>query len=147
MTTSSSPHSTTHCEKPHDTPDHLVEIGRAAFAWRNIDAELAALTHDSAADDRQPVTVTRAERATLRELTFATRQLKIHIQVTDKALHGQVVPTQEGRIELRRADQPPIVVTIGADGWFTVQPVPVGSFRLHCRTASGVTAVTDWLAV
>lgn len=29
-----------------EVPDRLIEIGRAAFAWRHVDAELAALTDD-----------------------------------------------------------------------------------------------------
>jgi hypothetical protein len=129
-----------------DVPRQFVDAGKAAYAWHNIDAELAALTYDSA-DDRRPAVATRAERAALRDLTFATQQLKIHIQVTDKSLHGQVVPPQRSDIELRTRDQPPVVISTDDDGWFTVQPIPIGSFRLHCRTEAGTTALTDWIAV
>jgi hypothetical protein len=129
-----------------DVPREFVEAGKAAYAWHNIDAELAALTYDSA-DDRRLAAATRAERAALRDLTFATPQLKIHIQVTDKALHGQIVPPQRSDIELRTSQQPPVVISTDDDGWFTVQPIPIGSFRLHCRTATGATALTDWIAV
>jgi hypothetical protein len=121
-------------------------MGRAAFTWHNIDAALAALTYDSATDDSL-LTATRAERATLRDLTFATPSMKIHIQVTSKALQGQIVPPQPSTLELRTVDNPTIVLTTDEDGWFTVHPIPIGSFRLHCRTESGVTALTDWFAL
>jgi hypothetical protein len=130
-----------------DVPRHFIDAGKAVYAWHNIDAELAALTYDSAAESRRPVAATRAERAALRELTLATRQLKIHIQVTDRALHGQIVPAQQAEIELRTVDRPPEVIPTDTDGWFSVQPIPIGSFRLHCRTATGITALTDWLAI
>jgi hypothetical protein len=47
-----------------------------------------------------PEPATRAPRAASRELTFVSGELKIHIQVTAAALHGQVVPPQRGEIEV-----------------------------------------------
>ncbi|MEN3361615.1 MAG: hypothetical protein V7637_5597 [Mycobacteriales bacterium] len=129
-----------------EIPRHFLETWKATFSWQNLDAELAALTYDSATDNTL-MTATRAERATLRELTFATAHLKIHIQVTAKALQGQIVPPQQTRLELRTADNPTTVVTTDDDGWFTLEPIPIGSFRLHCRTESGITALTDWFAL
>ena len=130
-----------------DVPRHFIETGKAAFAWRTVDAELAAITYDSAADNRQPIgATTRAERAALRELTFSTPRLRIHLQVTDEALHGQIVPPQQCDIEVRRANASPHLIRTDEDGWFTVRPIPIGSFRLLCRSA-GCTALTDWLAV
>jgi hypothetical protein len=130
-----------------DVPHPFVETGKAAFAWHNIDAELARLTYDSAAEALGPATATRAERAVLREVTLASSQLKIHLQITDEAVRGQVVPAQPCQLELRAAAQPPIGITTDNDGWFTLRPIPVGSFRLHCRTASSVTALTDCLTI
>jgi hypothetical protein len=130
-----------------DVPRHFIEAGKAAFAWHNIDAELATLTYDSAAEAFGRVAATRAERAALRELTLASSQLKIHLQVTGSALHGQIVPAQRCQLEVRTADAPATAIATDEDGWFTVQPIPIGSFRLHCRTADNITALTDWLAV
>lgn len=131
----------------HDVPADFVTAGTAAYAWHNIDAELAALTYDSAIDDGQRQAVTRAERATLRDLTFASPRLKLHLRVTDKALHGQVVPPGESTIELHTKDGPPTSMTTDDDGWFTIRPIPIGSFRLHYRTATGAAAITDWFAL
>jgi hypothetical protein len=129
-----------------EVPCRFIETGEAAFAWRTVDAELAAITYDSAAGNHQPIAATRAERAALRELTFSSRELKIHLQVADNALQGQIVPPQRCEIEVRTADGPPLLIRTDDDGWFTVQPIPIGSFRLHCRIAD-TTALTDWLAV
>lgn len=38
-----------------EVPAGFVNAGKAAFAWRGVDAELAALTFDSAGADRKSV--------------------------------------------------------------------------------------------
>jgi hypothetical protein len=128
-------------------PDGFVAAGIAAYAWHNIDAEIAALTYDSAAEDGQRLAVTRAERATLRDLTFTSSRLKLHLRVTDVALHGQVVPAGESSVELHVKDGPTTSIATDEDGWFTIRPIPIGSFRLYYRTATGAAAITDWFAI
>ena len=32
-------------------------------------------------------------------------------------------------------------------GCFSVRPIPVGPFRLHCRAAAGTDAQTGWIAL
>jgi hypothetical protein len=131
-----------------DVPGRFVEAGKAAFAWHNIDAELAALTFDSAdAASGRLAAATRAEPAALRALTFATARLSIHLEVTRHALHGQVVPAQPGEIELRPATGAPTNVEVDEVGWFVVEPVPTGAFRLRCQTATGTVVVTDWITL
>jgi hypothetical protein len=127
-----------------DVPRRFVEAGMAAYAWHNIDAELAALTYDSAtpASDRVPA-LTRAEPASLRALTFASARMSIHLEVTRNALHGQVVPAQPGEIELRPVDGDPVSITIDEVGWFVIQPIPAGAFTLRCRTADGSVVLTN----
>jgi len=127
-----------------DVPGRILEIGRAAFAWRTVDAELVALSHDSAAS---PTAGTRAEQAAVRALTFVARDLTIEVEVTDDALQGQVVPPQPGEIELR--DRTGAVATAPVDevGWFVIARVPRGMFRLHLHTASGATVVTEWITI
>lgn len=127
-------------------PAHFIAAGKAAFAWHSLDAELAALTYDSLVDALPAAAATRAERAAIRELTFASRDMKIHVQVTGPSLHGQVVPAQQGEIEVHTEGRAPRMIDVDEHGWFTVAPIPGGSFRLLCRTRSG-TALTDWLAI
>ncbi|TWD79128.1 hypothetical protein FB561_0183 [Kribbella amoyensis] len=132
-------------------PPEFVEAGKAAYVWRTIDAELAALTYDSVADAELAGTL-RADSATLRALTFASADLTIELEVTADALLGQVVPVEAGRVTAYAGPAADTLdrVEVGTAvidelGFFVLRPVPAGSFRLLCRTASGITALTGWI--
>src|SRR5690348_1577792 len=84
-----------------EVPERFVEAGKAAFAWRTVDAELASLTYDSATEG---VAGVRGEPADLRALTFAARGLTIELEVTEDSLIGQVVPPQPGSVEVLLRD-------------------------------------------
>jgi hypothetical protein len=127
-------------------PPDFVEAAKAAYAWHNVDVELAALTYDSSAD-RLVGVMTRAEPAALRSLTFANGRLTIEMEVIDEALHGQIVPPEPGEVELQLADHTVSTAVIDEVGYFTVGLVPVGSFRLRCLTSTGYTAVTNWVSL
>ena len=55
-------------------PDWFVDMGKSAYAWHNIDAELAQLTYDSSRDTERAAVV-RSENASIRALTFASPRL------------------------------------------------------------------------
>lgn len=129
-----------------EVPAHVVEAGKAAFTWASIDSELAALVYDSSTST-EVATATRSERARIRDLTFASPQLTVHVQVSGDELQGQVVPPRRGSIEMQCADGLPRMGEIDDEGWFTVAPLPAASFRLLWRTADGATTVTDWLTL
>jgi hypothetical protein len=150
-------------------PESFVAAGKAAFAWRTIDAELAALTYDSAQQSDKPldpadvddqlVGASRADSAPLRALTFASAELTIEVEVTHDALFGQLVPPQPGRVDVcvangaanGVADGEAITdVPIDEVGCFIIRPVPSGSFRLRCHTdpagpSAGATVLTGWM--
>jgi len=125
-----------------EVPASFVAAGRAAFAWRNLDAELAALTYDSATSG--VLAGTRSEPAALRALTFVARELTIELEVTPDALLGQVVPPQAGELELLGRDGSARTASVDEIGWFAVRPAPVGMFRLRLRTADGASVLTEW---
>lgn len=129
-----------------DVPASFVEAGKASFTWRSIDAELAALTYDSA-QDALAGSATRAEPAALRCLTFGASRLTIELEIIGDVLHGQVVPPQAGEVEVRHADGTVSAAEINGVGYFTASPVPTGTFRLHCRTAGGDTVQTDLITL
>ncbi|MBO0838458.1 MAG: hypothetical protein J2P28_23485 [Actinobacteria bacterium] len=129
-----------------EVPRRFVEIGKASFAWRDIDAELAALTYDSA-DDALAGAGTRAEPASLRCLTFDASQLTIEIEVIGEALHGQLVPPQPGEVEIRHADGTSSTAPVNDVGYFTATPVPAGTFRIYCHTANDIIVQTDWITL
>src|SRR5262249_22425095 len=79
-------------------PPEFIEAGKSAYAWRNIDAELASLTYDST---RDLVPSVRAETASIRALTFTSAHLIIELEVSGESLHGQVVPAGEGAVGIQ----------------------------------------------
>lgn len=123
-------------------PPGLLSAGRAAFAWRNVDAELAALSYDSAASGA--LAGVRAEPAELRALTFVSSELTIELEAAAEGLLGQLVPPQAGEVELRGQDGSVRTATMDDVGWFVFKPAPPGMFRLHVRTAAGATVLTEW---
>lgn len=132
-----------------ETPRRLVEIGKAAFVWRDIESDLAALTYDSAASEPDPRLVGAlrgTESATLRAMTFVASRLTIELELTSEALLGQVTPFEPGEVDLWPAHGAPRPVPIDEVGWFAVRPLPTGPFRLHVRTGAG-SVLTDWITL
>ena len=128
-----------------DVPLRFVETAKATFTWRDIDAELAALTYDSARDELAGA-ATRAEPSAARYLTFDATDLAIELEIVGDALHGQVVPPQAGEVEVRLADGTSTTAPVNDVGYFTVPP-PEGTFRVHCRTADGTVVQTGWITL
>jgi hypothetical protein len=132
----------------NEVPREFIEMGKAAYTWRDIDAELAELAYDSALEEAHMAgSVLRAERAHLRSLTFTSDALTIEIEITGDAMLGQVVPLQTGQVEVHTPTGTAGTAVIDDIGCFTVRPIPVGSFRLNCRTAKGVQVSTSWLTL
>ena len=103
-------------------PAHFIETAKSAFAWHNIDAELAQLTFDSCAD-REPASV-RSETASVRALTFTSAHLYIELEVTESSLIGQVMPPRTGHVEVQSQPGPTVTVPIDDIGCFTIEPLP-----------------------
>jgi hypothetical protein len=127
-------------------PAEFVEAGKSAFAWHNIDAELAQLTYDSVRD-AEPVAATRAEAASIRALTFTSAHLTIELEVTPDSLVGQIVPVQAATIEVQARAGDPVPVAADEIGCFLIHPIPRGPFRLHCHLASGADVLTNWITL
>jgi hypothetical protein len=127
-------------------PERFVVAARAAFAWHNIDAELAALTYDSA-QDALAGAGTRAEPASLRSLTFDAENVTIELEIIDDVLHGQLVPARAGRVELRHVSGAVATVEVSSVGYFTISPVPEGRFRLYCAPVNSAAVLTDWITL
>jgi hypothetical protein len=128
-----------------DVPPEFVEAGRAAYTWYNIDAELAALTYDSAVEEPMAAGATRAEPASLRALTYATNHVTIELEVTADAVFGQLLPPQAGSVSAHVATGHFADATADEMGFFAIRPMPKGSFRLRCRTTSGSDVLTGWI--
>jgi hypothetical protein len=129
-------------------PPEFVQAGQAAFAWHNIDAELAQLTYDSTLRTEDAVPTRAEEEAAIRVLTFTSAEagLQIELEVQEDALAGQILPMQPAAIEVqtRTGTQQPI----SADevGCFWITPIPSEDFRLRCRPVRGnAEVITVWV--
>lgn len=132
-------------------PQWFIQGGQSAYAWHNIDAQLARLTYDSSHDqDLESImrsARTRSEPASIRALTFTSARLSIELEVTADSLIGQIVPPRHGALEQESRNGEIATVSIDEIGCFCIQPVPDGSFRLRCRTEDGIDVVTNWFTL
>jgi hypothetical protein len=126
-------------------PPEFVQAAKDAFAWHNIDAELAQLTFDSTLG--HDLARTRAEAASIRALTFTSARLTIDLEVTADSVLGQIVPTQAAEIEVQARSGAGTVIASDDIGCFVIRPIPRGSFRLHCRAVGGVDVLTGWITL
>jgi hypothetical protein len=126
-------------------PSWFVTMGKNAYAWHNIDAELAQLTYDSLADAEQPAFV-RSETALIRALTFTSARLSLELEVGEDSLLVQVMPPQAGTLETYTkaglTSSP-----VDESGYLAVEPIPAGSFRLRFHTPGGADVVTGWITL
>ena len=129
----------------HEVPAEFVAAARDAFAWHNIDAELARLTYDSHAADH--ALATRTETASIRALTFTSGRLTIELEVGHDSLVGQVVPAQPAVVTVLPRTGGETVLQADEIGCFCVEPIPLGQFRLRCRTSAGVETMTGWITL
>lgn len=127
-----------------EPPPEVLHAAREAFAWRTIDAELAALTYDSLLDD---AAVAVRAVTTPRVVTFETPALTIEVEVdvapSGRRLLGQLLPAQEAELELIEAG---VVRSTGAAddlGRFVlVLPAAAGRVVVRCRLADGTTVAS-----
>jgi len=127
-------------------PAEFVEAGKNAFAWRNVDAELAQLTYDSSYRP-EAVASTRTESASIRALTFTSARLTIELEVTEDAVLGQVLPAQATAVEVEPRTGEHIQLASDEIGCFAIEAIPRGPFRLHCRAAGGIDVLTGWITL
>jgi hypothetical protein len=127
-------------------PVVLREAARGAFAWRDVERELAELVYDSTEDDTALAGL-RSDTASWL-LTFEA-EISVEVEVvrtgTTRRLVGQIVPPQEGRIEVRHASG---VTEVAADpiGRFACDDVARGPVSLRCRVGGRIVD-TEWVAV
>jgi len=126
-------------------PEWFVETGKNAYAWHNIDAELAQLTYDSSRDE-DTVAAVRSEAASIRALTFTSGRLSIELEVAESSLLGQIIPPRAGTLEVHTTAG---VTCSPVDeiGCFVVDPIPSSPFRLRCRTQDGADVLTGWITL
>ncbi len=135
-------------ERADPPPPGLVEASKQLWTWRTIDAELAALGHDSLVDEPAPA-LRSAEQQRL--VTFETPRLTIEVEVADgsggRRLVGQLDPPGPAELELRTVDGP---IPGSADelGRFViVLPAARQRASLRCVLPDGSAVETAWLVL
>lgn len=118
-------------------PEGFRRAGRAAFAWRTVDAELAELVESDAS------TGVRAAPAR-RTFRLAAGPLTVEVELSPDALAGQAVEGRLAGIELEEQDGTARAAAVDELGWFLFVPGPAGRFRLRLRPAGGAVVVSPW---
>lgn len=126
-------------------PDLVLRQARAALTTRDLDAELAELSFDSAS----ATATVRAADDDVRLLSFASARVSVELQVEYEdgavALRGLVTgATGEVVIEVAGARH---VRPIDPEGWFTVAGLPRGATRVKVTAADGTTVTTGWTSL
>jgi hypothetical protein len=125
-------------------PDGFVEMGKGAYAWHQIDAELAQLTYDSETDR---IAAVRSEAASIRALGFTSAHLSMELEVTEDCLLGQVIPPRAGTLEAQTRAGVSTETTVDEIGCFAVDPIPASPFRLRFRAPDGTNVLTGWVTL
>lgn len=134
-------------EQVDPVPEHVLDAARGAFAWRDIDAELAELVLDSRLTDAG---VRSAEGPRL--LTFEAPGLTIEVEVgataTGRNLVGQLVPPGPATVTVR-CNGPDRTLEADDLGRFSAVGVPAGPVSLLCRRAADESAglATSWVTI
>lgn len=126
-------------------PRDFVAVGKATYAWHDIDVDLAALTYDSAAEALTERLGVRAETAPLRALTFASSTVAIELELTRDAIVGQVVPARPGTVTACPVPAGVPAAVIDELGYFVIRLIPAGSFRLRIGAGAGPDVLTGWI--
>jgi hypothetical protein len=124
-----------------NVPPEFIELGKNAYAWHNIDAELAQLTYDSIHEPEEALSL-RAEAASIRALTFTSAHLTIELEVSEDSVLGQVIPAQSGVIEIQGREGTTATTEADEVGCFLIRPIPDSPFRLRFRTADDTDILT-----
>ena len=129
-------------------PDEFVEMGKSAYTWHSIDAELAQLTYDSGREqDRDVAASVRSETASIRALTFTSAHFSLELEVTESSLLGQIIPPLAGTVETQTRAGATTTTPVDEIGCFAVDPIPPSPFRLRCRITDGADVLTGWITL
>jgi len=110
-----------------------------------LEAELAALAYDSAADSAELAILRAPEEAALRTLTFEATSVTFELEVMPDGLAGQLIliPPLAGRLQLLSNKGEVIDIPTIVDGYFRIRPTPGSPFRLRCQLDNGHFVFTD----
>jgi hypothetical protein len=126
-------------------PGDVTAFAKAAFTWRDIDAELASLDFDSAESDQEAGV---RSSATARMISFQAGQWMIDIEYDEVAgrLLGVISPEASFRIDLHTSGA---FFTTESDqsGRFQAEGVSRGPLSMVLRFTDGQVVKTQWVVL
>jgi hypothetical protein len=132
-------------EQSETVPTDVTEFAKAAFAWRNIDAELAELDFDSI-DQDIPVGV--RSTGTARMISFQAGQWMLDIEFDEGSgrLIGQISPESAFTVELHTTGA---LFTVESDelGRFTAEGISPGPLSLVLHFPDRSVIKTQWVVL
>jgi hypothetical protein len=129
--------------EPVPTPQAVRDAAVAAWTWRTVDEELAALAYDSAGEET--VAGVRGEQARHRQLTFESGDTTLEVELAGRELLGQFLPGARVRVRLSTPQGSGEEFDSDERGRFRVARVPPGAFRLSYDAHGGGWRSTGWI--
>jgi len=126
-------------------PESLVTAAKAAWTWRTVDEELAALAYDSVLE----AAGTRSAHApgSTSTLVFDAPGLVVSIEVGAGLLRGQLAPVRRATVVVVTADGGTTGVRDLGHGAFTATDLADGPVRLRIVDDAQRTVLTPWFRV
>lgn len=129
-------------------PQSVSDLAKAAFAFRDLDSELATLVNDSA----EELSSVRHSVSGTRLLEFASNDLEIDLQFSSvadrRSLIGQLQPppdTAGTSVTVEASSGQLTPAAVDSQGRFEVSDLPLGTIRLRCRRPGLPIVVTSWI--
>lgn len=134
-------------EDDESAPAGAVAFATGALVWRDVDADLAELLHDSVLEES---VVLRDDTSSARLLVFQARDITLDVEHGDDRLTGSISPPGRYRVAIQRGGEAgsrdvPAFLTDDA-GMFEVLEEVRGPARFLVSDPGGqVTIVSTWI--
>ena len=123
-------------------PDRWREAALAAYAWRTVDEELLALTHDSDVDAGAAVRGLGEPRT----VSFTGGGLSLEVELTEREIMGQLTAPASSDVTFESADGRVREVATDDSGFFSLTGEDHGLVRFALRS-NETRYVTEWIVL
>lgn len=136
-------------DEDEPVPPGAVEFATNAFVWRDVDAELAELLHDSAGEDAMVL----RDDTPVRLLVFQAGEMTLDIECRPDAIVGAISPAGRYRIEVQDGDpgsgQAGSHIAVSDDtGMFELPPERRATVRFLVSAPEGEVAIlSPWVSL
>lgn len=132
-------------EETDSAPPDVSQFAKAAFRWREIDAELASLDFDSV-DEATPAGVRSSTTARMLSFLAGRWVLDVEYDEPSRRLIGQIEPETPFRVDLHSAGT---FFSLDSDeqGRFEAEGILSGPLSLVLRFVGGPVIKTQWVVL